>query len=175
MPRGASASVGGVGEVWRSTRTSVLGPAINGFPIVGMPLASTVMRTTMSEFWIAIHASLPSGLHAIATGFVRNSRGAGVVLRLTPWLRFKGAVRRTVGSDWGAVTSESVPVSNSETRPCAIWLNRSGPFGDAPVETTYAFVVVGRIATSANWLGNAPVGVVKACGFEDATAGTRRF
>src|SRR5206468_1839245 len=128
-----------------------------------------------SEFWTTIQASLPSGRHAIATGFVRKSRGAGVVPRLTPWFKLSGAVWRTPAPLWAAVTSSPVPVSKSETRPCAMWLKRSGPLGDAAVLTTYAVVVEGRIATSASWFGKAPVGVVNACGFVDATVGTSTF
>src|SRR6266545_1396641 len=135
IPRGALPAISGAVTACRSTRTSVLGPATRGLLTVGMPLGA-VRRTTRSEFWITTQASLLSGRQAIATGFVRNRRGAGVVPRLMPWFRLSGAVRRTVGSVWAAVTSVRVAAVKTETSPCAIWLNRNGPFGDAPVLTT---------------------------------------
>src|SRR5262245_23404463 len=82
IPRGALPGISPAATAWRSQRTSVLGPATRGFPTVGTPVASTVRRTRTSEFWITAHASEPSGRHAIATGFERKSRGAGVVPRL---------------------------------------------------------------------------------------------
>ena len=65
-----------------------------------------------------------------------RARGAGVVARLIPWFRLSGAVRRTLGSVCAAVTSSRVVASKSETSPCAIELNRSGPLGEAAVLTT---------------------------------------
>ena len=61
---------------------------------------------------------------------------------------------------------------NTETSPCAFELNRNGPFGEAPVLTTYARRRTGWIAMAASWFGKAPVGVVKVWGFVEATAGT---
>jgi hypothetical protein len=81
-------------------------------------------------------ASEPSGRQVIATALVRNSRGAGVVPRLTPWFRFRGAVCRTVNAVWPLVISARVPVSKTDTSPWAIWLKRNGPLGEAPVLTT---------------------------------------
>src|SRR5215813_13366838 len=51
-------------------------------------------------------------------------------------------------------------------------LNRSGPFGDTPVLTTYARAASGWRARAASWFGNAAVAVVNVCGFVDGTAGT---
>src|SRR5205807_5260355 len=120
------------------------GPATRGALMVGMPLPSTVIRTRRSVFWIAIHASLPSGRHAIASGLVMKRRGAGVVDRLIPWFKLSGAVRRTFGSVCAAVTSTPVAALKTETSPCSFTLKRTGPLGDAPVPTTYAIPLVGR-------------------------------
>src|SRR2546427_11879677 len=103
-----------------------------------MPPASVVNRTTRSACWMTTQASEPSGRHVMATGLVRKSLGAGVVPRLIPWFRLSGAVRRTVGSVWAPKTSDRVPVLNTDTSPWLLTLNRNGPFGDAPVLTTYA-------------------------------------
>src|SRR5215831_17205108 len=124
MPRGALDWVKR-SDSCRSTRTIVLGPATSGALIVGMPLASVVRRTTTSEFWTTTQASEPSGRQAIATGFDMKSRGAGVVARLIPWFRFSGAVRRTIGSVWGAVTSDLVAELKTDTTPWLLELNRN--------------------------------------------------
>src|SRR5262245_10419678 len=172
MPRGALPWIRGALTSCRSTRTSVLGPATRGFSTVGIPAPSIVKRTTRSACWTTIQASDPFGRQAIATGFVKNSLGAGVVPRLMPWFRLSGAVRRTAGSVWAAVISARVFVLNKDTSPCAFTLNRKGPFGDAPVLTTYVKVCSGWMAMAASWFGKTPVGVVNVCGFVEATAGT---
>src|SRR6185369_231511 len=118
------------------TLTIELGPAASGALIVGMPEPSTVTRTIRSACCTAIQASEPLGRQVMATGFVMNSRGVGVVARLMPWFRLSGAVRRTVASVCAAVISVPVPVSKADTNPCAMLLKRNGPFGDAPVLTT---------------------------------------
>src|SRR6266849_1723730 len=151
----------------------VLGPATRGAAMVGIPEASTVRRTTRSACWTAIQAAAPSGCQIIATGFVMNSRGAGVVARLIPWFRLSGAVRRTVTSIWPAVTSSRVAGSKTDTRPWAFELNRNGPFGDAPVLTTYARDWTGWMAIAASWFGKALVAVANVWGLVEATAGTR--
>src|SRR4030095_8866530 len=103
---GASTAPGGANAPGfsRSTRTSWLGPATRGLLTDGIPAPSTVSRTSKLVFWITTHASEPLGRQAIDTGFDRKNRGAGVVPRLTPSFMFNGAVRRTAGSVWAAVT-----------------------------------------------------------------------
>src|SRR5262249_13213300 len=172
MPCGAFPAISPAPTACRSTRTRLLGPAARGALMVGIPAPSTVRRATISEFWITIQASEPSGRQAIATGFVKNSVGAGVVARFTPWFRLSGACRRTFGSVWPAIVSSRFDVSKTETKPCNIELKRSGPLGDAPVLTTYALERVGCNAMAANWLGKAPVGVEKVCGFVEGALGT---
>ena len=108
IPRGALPGMCPAGGFSRSTRTIWLGPATSGAPMVGMPLASTVSRTTRFAFWITdprVGAVRPPR-HA-PRGSSVNSRGAGVVARLMPWFRFSGAVWRTpaprlAGGDLGA-------------------------------------------------------------------------
>src|SRR5262245_23479880 len=156
----------------RSTRTMEPVAATRGAPMVGTPPGSTVRRTRASACWIAIHASEPSGRQAMATGFVKKSRGASAVSRFTPWSRLRGAVRRTEGSVWAATTSNRLPMLNPETIPCAFELKRNGPFGDAPVLTTYARDRTGWMATAASWFGKQPVVVVKVWGLVEGTAGT---
>jgi hypothetical protein len=135
MPRGALPAMSVPDTACRSTRTIWPGPATSGAPTVGTPAPSAVRRTTRSLFWITTHASLPFGRQVIATGFDRNRRGTAAVSRLIPRFRFSGASWRTVAPVCAAVISVRVS-SNTDTRPCTIWLKRSGPFGEAPVLTT---------------------------------------
>ena len=102
MPRGALPGISPAGDVLQVDAHDLARPgderrADRRDAVARRPSAARRGRSSGST----TQASEPSGRQAMATGFVRNSRGAGVVARLMPWFRFSGAVWRTRGAGLG--------------------------------------------------------------------------